>query len=48
MTAEEKWLLDSNRINSLKSLGYEIIIFWEFDIKNDIKKIQKELEIFLK
>lgn len=42
MTAEEKWIKDKDRINKIKSLGYDIIIIWETDYyKNRYETIQQ-------
>lgn len=32
MSAEEKWLLDFNRVKLIREMGYKVIIFWEKDL----------------
>lgn len=45
MTAEQVWNKDTNRINGLLELGYEVLIIWESDYKKDKQgTIQKCLE----
>jgi len=48
-TANEIWLKDNDRIDSLKKLGYDVLIIWENDWKKNkldcIEKIKKFYEI---
>jgi very-short-patch-repair endonuclease len=48
--AKDKWEYDKQRDEYLKSLGYNIIRFWEYDIKKDQisveNKIKDQLKIF--
>lgn len=37
-SAEEIWKLDETRISDLKTLGYEILILWESDIKKNLSQ----------
>jgi len=47
ITAEEKWLKDQERINILKSKGFEVIVFWGDEIRNDFDSVTNKLKEFL-
>lgn len=47
MCSSDKWLVDYLRVEVLKSEGYYVKVFWEFDIKKfnfNINELIKELE----
>lgn len=45
-TAAQKWVQDTKKINALKQLGYDVIIVWESDWKNNPKReLQKIYDI---
>jgi G:T-mismatch repair DNA endonuclease (very short patch repair protein) len=39
MTAEQKWALDKQKVDSLTSLGYDVKIIWERDLAQFIKNL---------
>jgi len=43
--AKDKWKYDKNRDNYLKSLGYNVIRFWEKDLKKNPEKVEKLIKI---
>ncbi len=47
MTAQEKWDKDAKRMLNLENLGYQTIIFWESDIKNNIDGIKDKIIEFI-
>lgn len=42
--AKEKWKYDKKRNEYLTSLGYNIIRFWEYDIKKDIISVENTIK----
>lgn len=44
-TAKEKWDLDSQRIQYLESLGYDVTIIWESDIKAAIADFKSKYQV---
>ena len=47
LLAEEVWNYDGKKISYLKSLGYEVYVFWEYDIKNNIEDVRKKIKQIL-
>ena len=47
MTAKEKRKIDNDRINSIKDSGYDVLIVWEHNWKNQQQKIKQEILNFL-
>jgi len=43
MKAKEKWELDSNRINTIKNMGFNTLIIWENDWKNNKEELLKSV-----
>jgi G:T-mismatch repair DNA endonuclease (very short patch repair protein) len=39
MTAKEKWKLDEIKLNLIKDAGYEVLVIWESDYKNNPETI---------
>lgn len=46
-TAEDIWKKDENKINHIKSLGYDVMVIWESDYLNDTDNIIKKIGDFL-
>lgn len=40
---EDKWIRDKYKIDLAKSLGYQVLVIWEYDFKNNLEKIKKEI-----
>jgi G:T-mismatch repair DNA endonuclease (very short patch repair protein) len=47
MTSKVKWEKDNKRVNFLKNKGFDILILWESEIKNNFKSIEKKIDLFL-
>jgi len=43
-TAREKWSKDNKITKDLKSQGFKVLRFWEYDIKNDTNKCIEEIK----
>ena len=43
LNASERWRRDQQKIQDLKSLGYNVMIIWEHSWKNDRPQIEKEI-----
>jgi G:T-mismatch repair DNA endonuclease (very short patch repair protein) len=41
--ASDKWEKDKKRIEHLESLGYRVLVLWEYDIKRSINTVEEEL-----
>lgn len=48
ITAKQIWKENNDRINIIKELGFNVLIFWEFDINNNFNEITKQLCSILK
>lgn len=48
LKAKDVWKKDNERIKSLKNLGYDILILWENDIKNNFENVQTNILNFIK
>lgn len=47
MTAKEKWEIDRIKIDAAKSHGYEVLVIWESDYKNNHDEIINECRKFI-
>jgi G:T-mismatch repair DNA endonuclease (very short patch repair protein) len=47
LTASEIWEKDKSRISNLEKLGYNVIVVWENEIKEDINKVIKNIKKIL-
>ncbi|MDC0884256.1 hypothetical protein PL987_04125, partial [Nitrosopumilus sp.] len=47
-SAEEKWKLDEMILDSLKQLGYEVLVVWQLDLEKDAEKTRKRILKFAK
>jgi G:T-mismatch repair DNA endonuclease (very short patch repair protein) len=43
MTAKEKWDKDAQKLDTLRSGGYNVIVVWEYDWKNTKEQVIKEI-----
>jgi len=41
MNASEKWKQDADRLEKLKNLGYNVIVIWESEFKNNTKLFEE-------
>lgn len=48
MTSKEKWIRDEEKIKILNKNGFDVKVFWENDIKNNLEIIKCDLKKFLK
>jgi G:T-mismatch repair DNA endonuclease (very short patch repair protein) len=48
ITVYDKWQKDKERITYLKQQGYQILIIWEKEIKENISGVNKQIRKFLK
>jgi len=44
----DKWKNDKERINIIKNNGYDVLIIWENDYKNDKEKITEMCKKWIK
>ena len=44
---QEKWEKDKQKIEYAQSIGYEVLVIWEKEIKEDIKKVMKKIVAFI-
>ncbi|HPM21638.1 MAG TPA: hypothetical protein PLY35_10385 [Thermotogota bacterium] len=47
-TAQKIWTVDNDKIQMLKSKGYEVIVIWEYDWNNTTELIKENLQRCLK
>lgn len=48
MTAKQIWDYDNKKIDLIRSYGYNLVVVWESDFKNNTKLINKILEKYVK
>jgi len=48
LTAAEKWDIDKKRVEVFKEMGYNVLIFWEYDIHNKEKEIERVIKECIK
>jgi len=48
MTAKQIWDFDKKKISYIESIGYEVLVIWESDYKQNPEKIIQDCIDFLK
>jgi very-short-patch-repair endonuclease len=48
MSAEAVWARDNKRVNALQSLGYQVLILWENEVKLQPHETQRKIKRFIK
>lgn len=47
-TAKDKWKEDEDKINFIRDKGYQVLVIWEMDLKNDKIMVEKEILNFIR